>query len=58
MRNLMSIALLGSTFGRGARMADGIPVAVSDLLILIQRGKGGGLSGALGGPGGQSAFRQ
>ena len=26
------------------------------LLILIQRGKGGGLAGALGGPGGQSAF--
>lgn len=26
------------------------------LLILIQRGKGGGLTGALGGPGGQSAF--
>ncbi len=26
------------------------------LLILVQRGKGGGLSGALGGPGGQSAF--
>lgn len=26
------------------------------LLILIQRGRGGGLAGALGGPGGQSAF--
>ena len=26
------------------------------MLILIQRGKGGGLTGALGGPGGQSAF--
>lgn len=26
------------------------------LLILIQRGRGGGLIGALGGPGGQSAF--
>jgi len=26
------------------------------LLILIQRGKGGGLAGALGGPGGSSAF--
>src|SRR6056300_608790 len=26
------------------------------MLILIQRGKGGGLAGALGGPGGQSAF--
>lgn len=26
------------------------------LLVLIQRGRGGGLSGALGGPGGQSAF--
>ncbi|EMI19708.1 Preprotein translocase SecG subunit [Rhodopirellula maiorica SM1] len=26
------------------------------LLVLIQRGKGGGLTGALGGPGGQSAF--
>lgn len=26
------------------------------LLVLVQRGKGGGLTGALGGPGGQSAF--
>lgn len=26
------------------------------LLILVQRGRGGGLVGALGGPGGQSAF--
>lgn len=26
------------------------------LLVLVQRGKGGGLAGALGGPGGQSAF--
>jgi preprotein translocase subunit SecG len=26
------------------------------LLILVQRGKGGGLAGALGGPGGESAF--
>lgn len=26
------------------------------LLVLIQRGRGGGLTGALGGPGGQSAF--
>ena len=26
------------------------------MLILVQRGKGGGLTGALGGPGGQSAF--
>ncbi len=26
------------------------------MLILIQRGRGGGLAGALGGPGGQSAF--
>jgi preprotein translocase subunit SecG len=26
------------------------------LLVLVQRGKGGGLSGALGGMGGQSAF--
>ena len=26
------------------------------MLILVQRGRGGGLSGALGGPGGQSAF--
>jgi preprotein translocase subunit SecG len=26
------------------------------LLILIQKGKGGGLAGAFGGPGGQSAF--
>ena len=26
------------------------------LLILVQRGRGGGLTGALGGPGGQSDF--
>lgn len=26
------------------------------LLVLVQRGKGGGLAGALGGPGGSSAF--
>lgn len=26
------------------------------LLVLVQRGRGGGLTGALGGPGGQSAF--
>jgi preprotein translocase subunit SecG len=26
------------------------------LLVLVQRGRGGGLAGALGGPGGQSAF--
>ena len=26
------------------------------LIVLVQRGKGGGLTGALGGPGGQSAF--
>ena len=26
------------------------------LIVLVQRGRGGGLTGALGGPGGQSAF--
>ncbi|QDV22671.1 preprotein translocase subunit SecG [Aureliella helgolandensis] len=38
----------------------GITIFVSSLflvmLVLVQRGRGGGLTGALGGPGGQSAF--
>lgn len=38
----------------------GIAIFVSSmfliLLVLVQRGRGGGLTGALGGPGGQSAF--
>lgn len=38
----------------------GISIFVSSLflilLVLVQRGRGGGLTGALGGPGGQSAF--
>jgi preprotein translocase subunit SecG len=38
----------------------GITIFISSLflilLVLVQRGRGGGLTGALGGPGGQSAF--
>lgn len=38
----------------------GIAIFISSifliLLVLVQRGRGGGLTGALGGPGGQSAF--
>ena len=49
----MLIAALGQYFF-------GITVFVSSMflimLVLVQRGRGGGLAGALGGPGGQSAF--
>ena len=38
----------------------GLAICISSLflvlLVLVQRGRGGGLTGALGGPGGQSAF--
>ena len=49
----MLVASLGQYFY-------GITIFVSSifliLLVLVQRGRGGGLAGALGGPGGQSAF--
>jgi preprotein translocase subunit SecG len=49
----MLIAALGQYFF-------GIAIFISSLflilLVLVQRGRGGGLTGALGGPGGQSAF--
>lgn len=52
----MTIALLGSFSGILLGWLMGFLSIFLILLILIQRGKGGGLTGALGGPGGQSAF--
>lgn len=48
--------LLGSLVGTLLGMLMAFLSVFLILLILIQRGKGGGLTGALGGPGGQSAF--
>ncbi len=52
----MTIALLGSLTGTLLGWLMGFLSLFLIMLILIQRGKGGGLTGALGGPGGQSAF--
>ena len=47
-------------FGVFAQYFFGITIFITSvfliLLVLVQRGRGGGLTGALGGPGGQSAF--
>lgn len=47
-------------FAAMAQYFFGITIFVTSLflilLVLVQRGRGGGLTGALGGPGGQSAF--
>ncbi len=48
--------LLGSLSGTLLGWLMGFLSLFLVLLILIQRGRGGGLTGALGGPGGQSAF--
>ena len=50
------MVLLGSLTGTLLGWLMGFLSVFLILLILIQRGKGGGLTGALGGPGGQSAF--
>ncbi len=52
----MSVLLIGSLSGVFFGWMMGFISLFLILLILIQRGKGGGLAGALGGPGGQSAF--
>ena len=52
----MTVALLGSVAGTLLGWLMGFLSLFLIMLILIQRGKGGGLTGALGGPGGQSAF--
>ena len=52
----MTIVLLGSLTGTLLGWLMGFLSLFLIMLILIQRGKGGGLTGALGGPGGQSAF--
>lgn len=48
--------LLGSLAGTLLGWLMGFLSLFLILLVLIQRGRGGGLTGALGGPGGQSAF--
>ena len=52
----MNFLLLGSLAGTLLGWLMGSLSLFLILLILVQRGKGGGLTGALGGPGGQSAF--
>ncbi len=52
----MTMLLLGSLTGTLLGWLMGFLSLFLIMLILIQRGKGGGLTGALGGPGGQSAF--
>jgi preprotein translocase subunit SecG len=52
----MSSLLLGTLVGSLLGWLMGFLSVFLVLLVLIQRGKGGGLTGALGGPGGQSAF--
>jgi preprotein translocase subunit SecG len=48
--------LLGTVLGTILGLLMGFLSLFLVLLILIQRGRGGGITGALGGPGGQSAF--
>ncbi|MFK8112962.1 MAG: preprotein translocase subunit SecG, partial [Rubripirellula sp.] len=52
----MTIALLGSMTSALLGWLMGFLSLFLIMLVLVQRGRGGGLSGALGGPGGQSAF--
>ncbi len=52
----MSLVLFGSVLSYFLGIAMGVMAAFLILLILVQRGRGGGLTGALGGMGGQSAF--
>ncbi len=52
----MAISLLGTLTGALLGWLMGFLSLFLILLVLVQRGRGGGLTGALGGPGGQSAF--
>jgi preprotein translocase subunit SecG len=52
----MTISLLGSLTGTMLGFLMSFLSVFLILLVLVQRGRGGGLTGALGGPGGQSAF--
>ena len=52
----MTYTILGSLAGVLLGWLMGFLSLFLILLVLIQRGKGGGLTGALGGPGGHSAF--
>lgn len=52
----MSMFIVGALSGALLGWLMGFLSLFLILLILVQRGKGGGLTGALGGPGGQSAF--
>ncbi len=52
----MSTLIFGSFAGSLLGWLMGFLSVFLILLVLVQRGRGGGLTGALGGPGGQSAF--
>ena len=52
----MNVLLLGSLSGTLLGWLMAFLSVFLILLVLVQRGRGGGLTGALGGPGGQSAF--
>jgi preprotein translocase subunit SecG len=52
----MSTLILGTLAGTLLGWLMGFLSVFLILLVLVQRGRGGGLTGALGGPGGQSAF--
>ncbi len=52
----MSTMILGTLAGTMLGWLMGFLSVFLILLVLVQRGRGGGLTGALGGPGGQSAF--
>ncbi|WP_164101600.1 preprotein translocase subunit SecG [Candidatus Laterigemmans baculatus] len=52
----MVLGLLASFIGGLFGWLMGLLSVFLILLVLVQRGRGGGLTGALGGPGGQSAF--
>jgi preprotein translocase subunit SecG len=52
----MTISLLGTLTGALLGWLMGFLSLFLIMLVLVQRGRGGGLTGALGGPGGQSAF--
>jgi preprotein translocase subunit SecG len=52
----MTLVLLASVWSYVLGIATFVVAVFLILLILVQRGRGGGLTGALGGMGGQSAF--
>ena len=52
----MTVFVLGSFSGAALGWLMGFLSLFLIMLVLVQRGRGGGLAGTLGGPGGQSAF--